>query len=102
MLFVEEEAVLSIEDPGAGGVTDEIPNRVATNCRCREDWDQGVHIQVTSCGQEAGRNEERITGKKYSDEKPGLGENDRRDPEESGPLDELRKVGKPVEKIGDW
>ena len=62
MLLVEEEAVLSIEDAGASGTTDEIPNRITADGRRREERSERVHVEISSRGQQSSRNEERVAG----------------------------------------
>jgi hypothetical protein len=44
MLFVEEEAILSVEDPRSGGAADEIPERVAADGRQGKNRGQGLYI----------------------------------------------------------
>ena len=62
MLLVEEEAVFTIEDPRAGGAANGITERIAQNCREREDWSQLVYIEVSVRGEQAGGNKQGIAG----------------------------------------
>jgi hypothetical protein len=61
MLLVEEEAVFPIENPGAGGATDEITERIAYDCSEREGGSQLVHVQIPTRCEQAGGNQEGIS-----------------------------------------
>jgi hypothetical protein len=62
MLLVEEEAVFPIENPRTCGAADEMPERVAQNCRKSENWSKLIYIQVSVRGEQAGGNKQGITG----------------------------------------
>jgi hypothetical protein len=62
MFLVEEKAVFAIEDPWTSGAADEIPERVAYDCRDREDWSQLIYIQISVRGEQAGGNKQGVSG----------------------------------------
>ena len=53
MLLVEEEAVLALEDPWAGGAADEITEGIAQDCCECQNWSQLIYIQVPVRGEQA-------------------------------------------------
>jgi len=62
MLLVEEKAVFPIEDPWTRRAADEIAKGIAYDCRERESGSQLVYIQISTRGDQAGGNKQRITG----------------------------------------
>jgi hypothetical protein len=62
MLLVEEKAVFPIEYSRARGAADKIPERIAYDCRKRENGGQLIYIQVAVCGEQAGGNKQGIAG----------------------------------------
>src|SRR5205085_6490509 len=99
MLFVEEDAVVSPKDTGAGGATDEIPERIPADCRDRQGWRERVDIEISLGGEESGGDEQRVAGKKHADQQSGFGEDDCRQPEQTSPLHEVGKIRDAVEEV---
>ena len=62
MLLVEEKAVFPIEDPWTRRAADEIAEGIAYDCCERESGSQLVYVQVSTRGDQAGGNKQRITG----------------------------------------
>ena len=101
MFLVEEEAVLSVEDPGTCGATDAVPDRVAANGCQREERYKGVYVELSSGREESSRNQKGVAREEDADEQSRFGKNDCREAEESGPLHEFGKVGEPMEQVGE-
>src|SRR2546423_9983910 len=101
MLFVEEDAVLSPEDTGACGATDEISNRISANCGRGQHRRERVDVEISLGGEEPGSDEQRVTGQKHAHQQSRFGEDDGGEPEQAGPLHEIGKIRDAVEKVGE-
>ena len=99
MFLVEEKRALSLENSGAGGVTDEIPARISAN-RCRMEQDaEKIDVEKSASRNESCGYEKGIAGKKESDKQARFGEDNTCHAEVSGPFYKALKVGEIREKL---
>jgi hypothetical protein len=62
MLLVEEKAVFPIEDPWTRRAADEIAEGIAYDCCEGESGSELIYVQISTRGDQAGGNKQRITG----------------------------------------
>jgi hypothetical protein len=101
VLLVEEEGVLAVEDPRARVLPDVVADGVADDGRDREDDPHHVHVEpeLRLRGQEAGGDEQGVAREEEPHQEPGLGEDDQRQSDVPGGLDEGARVAQEVKEL---
>jgi len=102
MLAVEEQRILTSEQPRAGNLPDIIADAVAQDRRNREQGPERVDVQVKSVGlrgEQPSRDQQRIAWEKEPDEQTCFGENDNRESDVAAPGNQGPRISQCVNKV---